>query len=164
MCSLFFNLCCVYRPCSLYTVLIKTFFFSVIFWCACVRWVCMLCMCVWDSDRRKFNTIPWWLVNKWKLILLFYLKMYSFIWERESGGKGSGRESLSRLLIECWAWCEAESQDTEVMTWTEIKGWTLNWLSHLGSLSPFLVFLFISFLSLLNFFSYLGIPCSFSFQ
>ena len=43
------------------------------------------------------------------------------------------RESQAKIHTQCRAQCWAPSHDPEIMTWTEIKNLTLNWLSHLGA-------------------------------
>ena len=59
-----------------------------------------------------------------------FIYLYLFILrEREhkwaSGGE-RGRERLSSSLFTASAWCRARSHNCEIMTWAEIKSWTLN--------------------------------------
>ena len=67
----------------------------------------------------------------------FFFKKDLFILEREReqerAGRGAERIS-SRLPIEYGAWCGAQSQDPEIMTWAKIKSQLINWLSHPGAL------------------------------
>ena len=64
------------------------------------------------------------MTNNLACVILIFLIDFSFF-EKEcvSGerGKGGGRETLS------------VSQDPDIMTWAEIKSWTLNRLSHPGA-------------------------------
>ena len=53
--------------------------------------------------------------------------VHTWVWVRW----GRNRERiLSRLHAQHRAWCRAWSHDPDVMTWAEIKSWTLNQLSH----------------------------------
>ena len=44
--------------------------------------------------------------------------------------RGRGERILSRLHAQCRIQRRAWSYDPEIMTWAEIKSWTLKWLSH----------------------------------
>ena len=87
--------------------------------------------------------------DKWKLIVgglvanmwawlsyrlfFFFLRFYLFEresmnWER-SGRRGIGR---SRLPTEQGAWCRSQSQDPEIITWTEVRLLT-HWSIHPGT-------------------------------
>ena len=51
-------------------------------------------------------------------------------------GKGRERErerDQQASHYQFGAWCGLEPMNYEIMTWTEIKSWTLNWLSHPGT-------------------------------
>jgi len=73
----------------------------------------------------------------WVLFIFsFFLFFFPLFWERECthtvGERQRARERiLSRLCAERPAWHRAQSQDPESMTYTEIKSWTLNWLSDM---------------------------------
>ena len=57
---------------------------------------------------------------------LFFFKREGLMW-----GEGRGKERiLRRLHTQNRAWCRARFHNPEIMTWAEIKSWTLNQLSH----------------------------------
>lgn len=57
-----------------------------------------------------------------------------FILERERAGGGAEGERIpNRVPAEHRAWLKAPPHDPEILPWAEIKGWTLNWLSHSGT-------------------------------
>ena len=70
-----------------------------------------------------------------------FLSIY-FFWERLRGGVEGWRERereriLKRLQAQHRAWHRAWSHHPEIMTWAEIKSWTVNQLSHPdGLISP----------------------------
>ena len=103
-------------------------------------------------DRRTpFALIPihlcWMsshMVSSYASTIGFYCFMFSFSFfkfiylrekERESrmGRRGEGERNPSRLLTECGTQCEAQSHDSEIMTWAKTKSQMLNWLCHLDT-------------------------------
>ena len=64
--------------------------------------------------------------------------------ERAWAGEGEGQRGRKREReSQCWAWspmCRAWSHDPEIMTWAEIKSWSLNWMSQIGALILFVCF------------------------
>ena len=48
-------------------------------------------------------------------------------------------ENLSRLHAQHRSYHGARTHHCEIMTWAEIKNWTLNWLSHAGALALLLL-------------------------
>ena len=50
------------------------------------------------------------------------------------GTQGKGERILSRLHSQHGAQWRAWSHNLEIMTWAEIKSWTLDWLSHPATL------------------------------
>lgn len=56
--------------------------------------------------------------------------------EGERGSEG-GESILSRLHTQWKAQRGVWSHDLEIMTWAEIKSWTLNWLNHPGAPESF---------------------------
>ena len=66
----------------------------------------------------------------------FFFKIYLLIL---AGTVGEKEKVSSRLCAKHRAWHRAQSYNPEVITWTKIKSWTLNQLSHPGiSSSPIL--------------------------
>ena len=55
--------------------------------------------------------------------------------EHEQGRRAEGERDriLSKVHVQCRAWRRAGSHDSGIITWSEIKSWTLNWLNHPGT-------------------------------
>ena len=83
-------------------------------------------------------------IQRVSCLVVFFLKIYLCILERvgeekrerASGGKGRGREERETLQqTPCWAHSptQAWSQDSEIVTWVEIRSQMLNCLRHSGA-------------------------------
>jgi len=74
----------------------------------------------WSLPNSHSHALPFF-------FLRFYL--FTYLRERESGGMESDKQTCT----ERGARLGAQSQDSEIMTWAEIKSWVLTWLSHPGT-------------------------------
>lgn len=132
---------------------IIAFIFSILNPKCVAKWLCdflvkLLCLPkpqfqIWYTENRRCYTqvgmgIQW--DNecgnplKTEMILFFFFKIYVFIRDRESTKWGRDRGERISIRLHAQPPLRAQSHDSEIMTWPEIRSQTLNRLSHPGAL------------------------------
>jgi len=73
-----------------------------------------------------------WIYSAYAQQFVWLTYFFRFIYLRERESKQEGQRERERIL-KCEAWCGAPYHVPEIMTWAEIKSWTLNQPCQPGS-------------------------------
>ena len=87
----------------------------VFLWDLLMRWILLI-----NTLLANYSCILRIKLKSFRVLIVFLLRFYLFIWEREGKRDSRGRDrGKSRVMTERRDWCGAWSQDPEIVTWAE---------------------------------------------